>query len=102
MRSGVKNYSSVPAFSDAFSVDPGRQWTPAELVALAIPRSPVFEPGMQYDYSNTNTVLLGMVVERGTGRPLVRAYRALILRPLSLAHTAYPQSFRRARPIPTP
>lgn len=102
MRSGVQNYTLVPAFGKTFGADPGRQWTDAELVDLAIPESPVFEPGARYDYSNTNTVLLGMVVERVTGRPLDQAFRAMILRPLGLSHTAYVRSFATARPSPTP
>jgi D-alanyl-D-alanine carboxypeptidase len=62
----------------------------------------VFEPGTRYDYSNTNTVLLGMVVERVTRRPLDRAFRALLFAPLGLSHTTYPRSFALARPSPTP
>lgn len=102
MRSGVKNYTRVPAFVDTFIADPGRQWTNAELVNLAIPESPVFEPGARYDYGNTNTVLLGMAVERVTGRPLDQVFRNLILRPLGLSQTTYPRSFAQARPSPTP
>jgi len=33
-------------------------------------RRPVFEPGTEFDYSNTNTVLLGRVIERVTGERL--------------------------------
>lgn len=102
MRSGVMNYTKVPAFGETFVADPGRQWTSQELVDLALPKSPVFEPGAQYDYSNTNTVLLGMVVEQVTGRPLNQAFRTLLLAPLGLSRTSYPRSFALVRPEPTP
>lgn len=102
MRSGVKNYTAIQAFREGFIADPGRQWTAEELVGLAIPESPVFEPGARYDYSNTNTLLLGMVIEKVTGRPLDQAFRALLLKPLGLSHTEYPRSFSAARPAPTP
>ncbi|WP_240911122.1 serine hydrolase domain-containing protein [Paludisphaera soli] len=102
MRSGVKNYTQVAAFIEAFVADPARQWTDAELVGLATPESPVFEPGEQYDYSNTNTVLLGMVVEKVTGRPLGQALGGWLLAPLELSSTRYPPSFDARRPAPTP
>ena len=47
--------------------DVTRPFTQQELVGYAIPRSPKFAPGASYDYSNTNTVLLGMIVEQLTG-----------------------------------
>ena len=102
MRSGVKNYTLVPAFGEAFVADPGRQWTDAELVGLATPGSPVFDPGTRYDYSNTNTVLLGLVIEEVTGRPLGQALRGRLLAPLKLSSTSYPRSFATSRPAPTP
>jgi len=102
MRSGLENYTRVPAFGEAFIANPGRQWTNRELVDLAIPKSPLFEPGERYDYSNTNTVLLGMVVEQVTRRPLDQALRNMLLRPLGLSRTSYPRSFAVGRPAPTP
>lgn len=102
MRSGVLNYTKAPAFFDAFVADPARQWTDQELVDLAIPGSPVFEPGAQYDYSNTNTVLLGMVVEKVTGRPLDQAYSGLLFRPLGLSRSSYQSGIAVGNPQPTP
>ncbi|SIO34546.1 D-alanyl-D-alanine carboxypeptidase [Singulisphaera sp. GP187] len=102
MTSGVKNYTKVKAFGDAFSADIGRQWTNSELVNLAIPESPVFAPGAQYDYSNTNTLLLGMAVEQVTGRPIAQTYRTRLFRPLGLSHTTFPTGFSFATPQPTP
>jgi D-alanyl-D-alanine carboxypeptidase len=66
MESGVKDYSGVEAFLSALVADFGKPWTPQEIIDLAIPGSPVFAPGAEYDYSNTNTILLGMVVEAVT------------------------------------
>lgn len=102
MTSGVKNYTEVPAFVSALVDDLGRQWTAREIVAEAIPESPVFAPGTRYDYSNTNTLLLGMVAEQVTGRPLAQLYRARILRPLGLSATSYPDSASLPSPRATP
>lgn len=49
----------VPAFLAALVGDFARPWTAAEIVAYAIPESPVFPPGECYDYSNTNSCCSG-------------------------------------------
>ena len=102
MESGVKDYSQVPAFLQAFGQNLGRSWTPQELVAYGVSMSPIFDPGAQYDYSNTNTVLLGLVIEKITQLPLLESYRTRIFEPLLLAHTSYPTEAQLPDPHPTP
>lgn len=102
MESGVKDYSQVPAFLEEFAPDPGRAWMPQELVAYGVSKSPVFDPGAQYDYSNTSTVLLGLVIEKITQSLLVEAYRMRIFEPLQLFHTSYPTVTQLPDPHPTP
>jgi len=65
-------------------------YDPADLVALAMKHEPGFAPGTQWDYSNTNYILAGMVIERVTGRPWDTEVRARILRPLGLRQTSAP------------
>lgn len=67
-----------------------RSWPPGELVALAAERSPVFEPGTSWSYSNTNYFLLAMVVQRATGRRYGSEVERHILRPLGLSDTEVP------------
>src|SRR4029450_10842244 len=102
MESGVKDYSQVPAFLKEFGEDLGRAWTPQELVAFGVSMSPVFGPGAQYDYSNTNTVLLGLVIEKITQTPLVESYRTRIFEPLQLGRTSYPTVTQLPDPTPAP
>jgi D-alanyl-D-alanine carboxypeptidase len=102
MESGVKNYTDVDAFLSALAADFGRPWTPLEIIDLALPESPVFAPGAEYDYSNTNTILLGMVVEMVTGEPIVETYRKNIFEPLGLTKTSYPNGTNIPDPYPTP
>ena len=102
MQSGIAEYSANPAFLQAFGSDPQRAWTEAELVAFALPGSPRFAPGADYQYSNTNTVLLGMVAAQVAGIPLEEALRARIFAPLRLAQTTYPLVVELPEPHPTP
>ena len=70
---------------DQLNADTERRWQPAEVVA-GVGR-PWFSPGTAWAYSNTNYVLLGMIVERVTHRPLSRLVRERLLAPLELSGT---------------
>jgi len=102
MQSGIAEYSANPAFVQAFAGDPARAWTEQELVAFALPASPRFAPGAEYQYSNTNTVLLGMVAAQVAGVPLDEALRARLFAPLGLAQTTYPLVVELPHPHATP
>ncbi|WP_217708408.1 serine hydrolase domain-containing protein [Nonomuraea rhodomycinica] len=64
--------------------------TPEQTVARAMRHRPDFRPGTRWGYSNTGYVLLGMVIERATGRPWHEEVRDRIARPLGLRHTFWP------------
>lgn len=102
MQSGLVDYSAVDSFLKAFVADPLRTWTEQELIAFALAQKPAFAPAAQYQYSNTNTVLLGMVVERVTGQTLADAMASRIVGPLSLSRTTYPLLATLPDPHPTP
>jgi CubicO group peptidase (beta-lactamase class C family) len=74
--------------------NPERAWTPQELVQIGIKDSPLFDPGTDFHYSNTNTVLLGLVLEQVTGKPLGELYREWIFEPLGLR--SHPSGSERA------
>lgn len=63
---------------------------PEELVAVAMAHKPDFAPGTSWNYSNTNYVLAGMVIEKATGRPYGDEVRRRIVKPLSLKATSVP------------
>lgn len=69
---------------------PERVWTPRELVAEALAEPRRFAPGApgRWAYSNTNYILLGMVVERVTGNSLERELAQRIFVPLGLRGAA--------------
>ena len=90
MRSGLFNYTETDAFRDAITADPRRAYSPAELLGFAFAEPPVFPPGEGLQYSNTNTILLGLLVEKITGQPLGDYLRDHVLAPLGLWHTSFP------------
>ncbi len=90
MTAGFFDYSKDPAFVADVEADPLRVWSPSELVARANAKGPKFAPGSAWDYSNTHTVLLQMVIEQVTGNSLAQEYQNAFATPLSLSQTSYP------------
>ena len=87
--SGIFNYTEDEDFFTAVLAEPEKVWTPDELVALAATNPPYFAPGAGWHYSNTNYVLLGLVVESVTGAPVATEIRARFLDTLPLAATSF-------------
>lgn len=92
MTAGFFSYTDDPVFQASLFYNPTRVWTPSELVALADSHGPRFAPGTSWEYSNTNTLLLQLVVEQVTGRPLETELTDGIFRPLTLEWTSYPST----------
>ncbi|QPM90603.1 serine hydrolase domain-containing protein [Pseudooceanicola algae] len=100
MTSGLPNYTLTEAFWTDFASDSGRVYAPEDLLSYIATEPPLFEPGTQFDYSNTNTVLLGMVIEQVSGQPIGDTLRAEIIEPLGLGATVWPgRSARMPEPL---
>ena len=77
---------------DAFmgpDADPSKVWTQEELLAYAdgANHAPYFAPGEGYHYSNTNYILIGLIVEEATGHTFGAELQTRILDPLALGDT---------------
>src|SRR4051794_23792561 len=92
MTSGIASYTFNEQWQDEFFSDPERIWRPEELVQFGIVDSPAFDPGTEFQYSNTNTVLLGLVLEQVRGKPMGDLYREGIIEPLGLRETSFPNA----------
>ncbi len=90
MRSGIPSYTFDESFQQTLFTSPNTPWTPEELVGLVEGQEPMFAPGTETFYSNTNTVLLGMVIEQVTGKPVEEVFAEQIIEPLGLEHTVFP------------
>ncbi|MFF0791521.1 serine hydrolase domain-containing protein [Streptomyces spiralis] len=98
MRSGLFDYSDDEGFFKALTSDPQRSFSPRQLLAYAFGHPALFPPGRKFDYSNTNLILLGLVMEKVSGRPLADYIRTAVLQPAGLDHTFFPSGAGFPRP----
>jgi D-alanyl-D-alanine carboxypeptidase len=92
-RSGLPRYVFQPAFTKELVGDPDRVWKPEELLAFVLDEPPVHPANEGFAYSDTNFIVLGMIVERVTGSTLFAEVEARLLGPLELEHVE-PQTGR--------
>jgi D-alanyl-D-alanine carboxypeptidase len=89
MSSGIYNYSEDSTFQSDLINDLTKRFTPEEVIAIALKHEPYFAPGSNIHYSNTNTILLGLIIEKLTGNSLQNEIRNRILDPLGLYETIF-------------
>ncbi|MEV7617992.1 serine hydrolase domain-containing protein [Streptomyces sp. NPDC089799] len=90
MRSGLYNYTEDEGLLDTMKADPQHSWTPRQLVDIAFAHPANFPPGTRWEYSNTNTVLLGMLIEKVSGQPLDAYLEQHVFGPAGLNDTSLP------------
>lgn len=90
MTSGLADYFGNEDFMIRADADLTREWTNEELLNYAFEMPPLFAPGQDYDYSNTNYVLLGMIIQQLTGADLPSVYKERLFDKLGMQDTAYP------------
>ena len=85
--SGLVRYEFQPAATAALRKDPYKEWTPEERLSYIFDTQAPFAAGQGWEYSDTNYIVLGMIIERITGRPYYAEMRRRLLEPLSLRNT---------------
>ncbi|MFK7971802.1 MAG: serine hydrolase domain-containing protein [Bacteroidia bacterium] len=88
-RSGIPDYLETAKFDLDMINDPYSDWDQEDQIAYAFDVDAYFAPDAEYYYSNTNFVLLGMVAEKVSGKPLGQLYREYIFSKLDLKNSYY-------------
>lgn len=86
---GIYDIISDNGFYLAVLNDPDKHWEAIDLIEFAFGKDALFPLGSSCRYSNTNTLLVSMVIEEVTGRPHHQLLRERILDPLGLEDTYY-------------
>jgi|GEM_PF-636349 len=85
--SGLVRYEFKDQFTKDLTANPGKVWKPQELIAYILDTQAPFEAGKGWDYSDTNYIVLGMIMEKVTGKKFYDLARSRVLAPLKLENT---------------
>ncbi|MFD0792958.1 serine hydrolase domain-containing protein [Mucilaginibacter litoreus] len=83
--SGLHNFTNDPAYLE-YMVKPQ---THDQMLTRIAAMKPDFEPGAKGEYSNTNFVLLGYIVEKLTNKPYATAVKSMVIDKAGLKDTYY-------------
>ncbi|MFJ9760277.1 serine hydrolase domain-containing protein [Streptomyces sp. NPDC101149] len=98
--SGLYPFEQDPAFAGPYlQGNAGYYRSPRHLVALANAHAPLFKPGTKFSYSNTNYILLGLIIEKITHHSYKQELNRRIIQPLRLRDTQLPV---RSLKVPEP
>ncbi|MFF0637997.1 serine hydrolase domain-containing protein [Nocardia sp. NPDC004151] len=89
-RSGIPEFAGQPGADELLAASADTVLTPDQALAIALRQSAVFAPGTRFSYTNTNYIVLGMLIEKVTGRAYSTEVEERITRPLGLADTYLP------------
>lgn len=90
MRAGIFDYVADKTFAANYDRDPLLPFTPDQGIEIIKRHPPDFAPGATMHYSNSNYLLLGMIIEQVTGQSVGDAITKRIIQPLGLSQTSYP------------
>ena len=88
--SGLPEYTDYIGLEDKVFENRDIYYSPRDLIDIALTHPAAFEPGSQFRYTNTNYIVLSLLAEKVTHRPLAEQITQRIIEPLGLTHTYYP------------
>jgi D-alanyl-D-alanine carboxypeptidase len=97
--SGIPDYSKEKAFIDALLASLLVALSPVQLLSYIEKPKPSFTPGTEYKYSNSDNVIVGLMIEAATGSSYERALHSQVAAPFGLSHTTLPSDAKLPRPF---
>jgi len=94
--SGIYNYIQNLQFQTASTNDLIREWKAEDLLKYAYNQKAYFQPDEDVRYSNTNYILLGLLIEKIEGKPFYKVFEEKLFVPLDLTLT----KFAAGDPVP--
>ncbi|MGO8871756.1 MAG: serine hydrolase domain-containing protein [Acidimicrobiales bacterium] len=96
--SGLPDYIKSPAFLETFKADPQQSLSPQQLLGFVSDEPLLFPPGSRYDYSDSDNIVVGLMVEAVTGLPYATALDQYVSAPLGLVQTSLPDTVSLTAP----
>ena len=101
MTSGIYDFTSDDAFLAAFDADPTMPWSDQQMLEVIARHEPLFAPGAKVSYCDSNYGLLGMILQKVTGKPAGEVITSEVIGKLALPNTSYPTTTAIPDPHPT-
>jgi D-alanyl-D-alanine carboxypeptidase len=97
--SGLPDYTQSKAFAEQARKDPRGFVSPGEIIDWVRAEPLEFTPGTSYEYSNTDNIVVGLIVEAITGRSYGEALKEIVFEPAQLHQTTFPAKLTLPRPF---
>ena len=89
--SGIPDFSLEPDFQKALLASLTKAPPPEELLSFVEDEDLLFDPGSEYKYSNSDNIVVGLMVEAATGMSYEDQLRERVYSPLGLRKTTLPR-----------
>lgn len=86
---GIPDLISQDAFYLAITNEPNKKWEPEELLSFVYEMDPEFVPRDTAVYSNTNTILVSMILSAAGGKHTNSLLHQYLFSPLNMQNTYY-------------
>jgi len=95
---GLADYIRQQEFIDVLLEDPAQYLSPRELLSFVEDEELEFKPGSRYEYSDTDNIVVGLIVEEASGKSYEKLLQQYVYRPAGLTRTSLPRTVE----MPTP
>src|SRR5215210_3647485 len=97
--SGIPDFSLEPDFQDALLDSLTKAPPPEELLSFVEDEELLFDPGSEYHYSNSDNIIVALMVEAATGMSYEDQLRERVYRPLGMRKTSLPRGSNLRKPF---
>jgi D-alanyl-D-alanine carboxypeptidase len=96
--SGVPDYTQSDGFIKQATTDPRGFVSPQKVISWVAKDPLAFKPDSRYEYSNTDNIVVGLMVEAATGRSYGNALERIVFKPAGLSQTSFPTKVKLPAP----
>jgi len=97
--SGIPDFTGSSAFVDAFLASRHDAPSPRKLLSYVRHQDLLFTPDSEYEYSNSDNIVVGLMVKAATGERYERSLSQLVTDPLQLTGTSLPRGDAMPQPF---
>ena len=97
--SGLPDYTKSEGFAEQAKNDPRGFVSPSQIIDWVRADPLEFAPGSRYEYSNTDNIVIGLIVEAVTGRTYRQELKSVVFGPAKLHRTSFPSRVALPKPF---